>query len=205
VVLSSFIMAVFQPAVIYDGVHFSDISAEFTIRYHFDKAVVGFVLLAFLYKRVNRWREWKEVGRNILPIYIVTMLAVLFLGMMLGYFVYDPKLSSLILWWGVGNLFITCIAEEAFFRLLIQAPLQDGLKKIRFGAVIALIITSILFGLVHAGGGWIMVLGATLAGLGYGYAYLRTGRVEAAILLHFALNLTHFLFFAYPRALSLAI
>jgi membrane protease YdiL (CAAX protease family) len=43
------------------------------------------------------------------------------------------------------------------------------------------------------------VLAATVAGLGYGWAFLRTGRIEAAIAVHFAVNAVHFLLFAYPR------
>jgi len=39
---------------------------------------------------------------------------------------------------------------------------------------------------------------STVAGLGYGWVYQRTGRIEASILTHFALNLVHFLLFTYP-------
>lgn len=35
-------------------------------------------------------------------------------------------------------------------------------------------------------------------GLFYGYAYQRTHRLESAILVHFLVNLSHFLFFSYP-------
>jgi membrane protease YdiL (CAAX protease family) len=35
----------------------------------------------------------------------------------------------------------------------------------------------------------------------YGYAYLKTGRIEAAVFAHLILNITHFLFFAYPYAI----
>jgi membrane protease YdiL (CAAX protease family) len=43
-----------------------------------------------------------------------------------------------------------------------------------------------------------LVLLATIAGLFYGAAYLRTRRIEGAILTHFALNAAHFLAFTYP-------
>jgi hypothetical protein len=39
---------------------------------------------------------------------------------------------------------------------------------------------------------------ATIAGLGYGWIYQRTGRIEASILTHFALNAVHFFAFSYP-------
>jgi membrane protease YdiL (CAAX protease family) len=46
------------------------------------------------------------------------------------------------------------------------------------------------------------VLLATVAGLFYGAAYLRTRRIEGAILTHFALNAVHFLAFTYPALAS---
>ncbi len=39
---------------------------------------------------------------------------------------------------------------------------------------------------------------ATIAGLFYGYAYWKTNRLEASILVHFGLNLIHFVAFSYP-------
>ncbi len=39
---------------------------------------------------------------------------------------------------------------------------------------------------------------AMLAGLGYGHAYLKSGRIEAAILGHFTLNGIHFIALSYP-------
>ena len=39
---------------------------------------------------------------------------------------------------------------------------------------------------------------AAVAGAGYGWAYLRTQRIEASILTHFALNAVHFFGFTYP-------
>jgi membrane protease YdiL (CAAX protease family) len=57
----------------------------------------------------------------------------------------------------------------------------------------------VLFGLAHLGGGWSHALAAAVAGLGYGAAYLRTQRIEAAMAVHFSVNALHLLFFTYPR------
>ena len=59
-------------------------------------------------------------------------------------------------------------------------------------------VSALAFGLAHAGGGWRYVLLATIAGTGYALAWQRTGRIEASILAHFAVNATHFLLFTYP-------
>ena len=45
-------------------------------------------------------------------------------------------------------------------------------------------------------------LAATLAGVGYGVAYQRTRRIEAAMVVHFALNAVHLLLFTYPALAS---
>jgi membrane protease YdiL (CAAX protease family) len=42
------------------------------------------------------------------------------------------------------------------------------------------------------------VLLGTLAGTGYALAFRRSGRLEMAVLTHFAVNATHFLLFTYP-------
>ena len=50
----------------------------------------------------------------------------------------------------------------------------------------------------HLAGGWRYAALAAIAGLGYGWAMRRTGRLEAAVLTHFGLNLVHLLLFSYP-------
>lgn len=58
---------------------------------------------------------------------------------------------------------------------------------------------------LSAAGGPTYVVLSTVAGVGYGRAYLHAGnRIEASLLAHFTLNAVHFLGFTYP-ALSRAI
>jgi membrane protease YdiL (CAAX protease family) len=95
------------------------------------------------------------------------------------------------------NLFTTCLAEEAFFRALIQGRLTDALGARKHGAAVAIGVAAVLFGIAHGYGGVPLVALATLAGIGYGLAY-RRGGIEAAILTHFALNAAHFVLFTYP-------
>lgn len=52
-----------------------------------------------------------------------------------------------------------------------------------------------LFGLVHFGGGIRYVVLATIAGVGYGLAFHRSGRIEMSMLAHFTVNSIRFLFF----------
>jgi len=52
--------------------------------------------------------------------------------------------------------------------------------------------------LAHYMGGNNYILLATVAGVGYGWVYRHTGRIEASILTHFSLNSLHLLLFTYP-------
>jgi membrane protease YdiL (CAAX protease family) len=66
--------------------------------------------------------------------------------------------------------------------------------------VLAISAGAVLFGLAHFAGGATYVTLATAAGAGYGIVYHRTRSIEMSMLVHFGLNATHFLLFAYPRA-----
>ncbi len=80
----------------------------------------------------------------------------------------------------------------------MQARLASALAPVKFGSAIDVIVSALLFGLAHFGGGLAYVGLATLAGLGYGIAYARTQRIESAILTHFLLNAVHFVGFTFP-------
>lgn len=79
----------------------------------------------------------------------------------------------------------------------IQGTLAEHLKRYPYGNYLALVLASILFGLMHMGG-WIYVLLATSAGMFYGWIYQKTRSVEASIITHFLLNAMHFIGFTYP-------
>ena len=73
---------------------------------------------------------------------------------------------------------VTAVPEEFLFRGLIQNLLSRWL-----GVPLGLAIASVVFGLSHLPDPRYAVL-ATIAGLAYGYVYLRTGRVTAAAITH---------------------
>jgi membrane protease YdiL (CAAX protease family) len=100
--------------------------------------------------------------------------------------------------WAPVNLFFTCLSEEAFFRGFVQQELAcEGSGTAR--TLVALSAAALLFGLAHYAGGATYVLAGVIAGLGYGWAFLRTRRIESAMLVHFGVNAAHFLLFVYPR------
>nr|WP_253284756.1 MULTISPECIES: CPBP family intramembrane glutamic endopeptidase [unclassified Ruegeria] len=99
-------------------------------------------------------------------------------------------------WWLVfvlSNLFLTCLTEEAFFRGYLQSAIIS-----RLGAVGGVIAASLLFGLVHFGGGPALVVFASILGLACGLGYYATQRLWVPVAMHFGFNLVHLLLFTYP-------
>ena len=127
------------------------------------------------------------------------------LSLLFGYVHVDIKIIPLFFVWAWTNLFFTCMAEEGFFRGFVQKHLVALLGKYRYGSETGVGAASLLFGLAHYAGGAKYILLATVAGVGYGWAYYRTQRTEAGILTHFMLNSIHFFFHLSRFSLSLEI
>ncbi|GGZ08819.1 lysostaphin resistance A-like protein [Pseudoduganella plicata] len=175
----------------------ADGAAPITQYINLDKAIAGIVLIAFYGLPARTRADWRAVGRA-WPIVVATPVLVLGLALLTGVVEWAPKLPSSTGTFLASNLLITCVAEEAFFRALVQRGLQNSLSGKRYGVAVAIGVTSIVFGIAHLGGGVPMILLATLAGIGYGLALWRSGRIEAAILTHFVVNALRFLLVAGP-------
>lgn len=180
---------------IYKSLQFSPDSIPFTMYLNFDKPLVGFFVLLFWLKlRVQEFsRTHVYETTKILSMLILTMLP---LAVGIGYVRWDLKFPDLSWIWMLNNLFFVCFAEEGFFRGFIQKGVAELLPKSL--SILAIFVAALLFGLAHYKGGWAYIGLSTFAGLFYGYAFHKTGRLEAAILVHFGLNVVHFLFFSYP-------
>ncbi|MBO9685418.1 MAG: CPBP family intramembrane metalloprotease [Mitsuaria chitosanitabida] len=174
-----------------------------TLKYlNFDKGVAGLLMLAVLATQQRRVRVASATALSrlaqrtgtppwALPAVIVATLAVPWL-LAVASGIGQPTLrwpdnAGLFL---TANLFLTCVAEEAAFRGVVQ-----GLLARRLGTDLRtargwlpVLVAALLFGAAHAAGGIAYVGLATLAGLGYGLAYALTRRIEVAIGLHVALN-----------------
>lgn len=188
----------FHNPVLAEGIRFSGDGAPFSLWANFDKAVVGIVLVGVFCERIASLDAWLAMLGRIAPVVLSTLVVVLGLGWLLGQVRPDLKWTPYSAWFLASNLFITCVAEEAFFRSFLLEKLAGVMRGWQGGVLVAVLATSILFGLAHLGGGVLLALLATLAGLHYAAAYLLSGRVEGAILTHFALNAVHFLAWTYP-------
>jgi len=88
---------------------------------------------------------------------------------------------------------LVALMEEVLFRGMIQNLLTRRLGNDK----LSLPIAAIVFGLAHlnnategfATPNWAYALMATLAGLAYGWVWMRTGRVTASAITHALVNL----------------
>jgi membrane protease YdiL (CAAX protease family) len=183
-----------QPQVLSEG------AAPYGISVGFPKVVTGIIILGLINPLLVRsWRELGHVLTRALPVFAITATVGMAVVIGMGYSSFAPKWTVLFLLFAPVNLFFTCLSEEAFFRGYVQHELSRIGSRPALAAGIALVIAAILFGLAHFGGGTNYVIAAAIAGLGYGWAFMRTQRIEAAMAVHFGVNATHFLLFTYPR------
>jgi membrane protease YdiL (CAAX protease family) len=173
---------------------FSQDAPPFTQYANYDKGAAGLILLAMVCRK-SAMRDWGTTLLRALPIAAVATVAVLGSAVAIGYVRADIKLTETAAIFIAVNLFFTVIAEEALFRGFIQQQLTN------FGhpAAFSIFFSAALFGAAHLGGGPAFAILATLAGLGYAWAYQAAGRIEAPILVHCAVNAIHFAFFTYPH------
>jgi len=188
----------FHNPVLVDHEQVSAGAPPFTLYANFDKAIAGIVLMGVFCAPIRALTDWPAMLRRTLPVLAATLVVVLGAGVLLGVVRADVKWLPWTSWFLVNNLLITCVTEEAFFRGFLLGGLARRIGEGRAGIAVAVVVSTLLFGLAHAAGGPLPVLFATLAGFGYAAAYLRSGRIEGAILTHFALNAVHFVAFTYP-------
>ncbi|MES2677214.1 MAG: CPBP family glutamic-type intramembrane protease [Pseudomonadota bacterium] len=186
---------------VWSDVKLSEKSASFSFWLNFDKPIIGFLLLLFAYQPVRKLSEWREIfSKDCCLFYGLSILVILVLGLLSSYLVFDPKIVGykFLFLWSLKMLFFTTIVEELFFRFFIQNNAIKLLSNLKNGKILGLILSSFIFGIFHLPAGILFAALAFLAGLLYGGIYLKTNRLESAILLHFAVNFIHLIFFAYP-------
>lgn len=191
----------FHNPLLVNAMRTSPDAVPFTLYANFDKASVGLLLLACFAPRVASLPELRAIAVPTLAASVATAAVSIGAAWVAGYVRFEPKLAALPPFtpeFLFANLFFTCVAEEAFFRGLIQERLTRTVANRPRLGFLPVVLSAILFGLAHLGGGTLYLVLATLAGLGYAWVYAKTRRVEAAVVTHFAVNATHFLFFTYP-------
>ncbi|MBY5946346.1 CPBP family intramembrane glutamic endopeptidase [Photobacterium rosenbergii] len=183
----------FDNLLILDNALTGSNSIPFTMYLNLDKPLIIFGLLLLSPTMLS---HTTASTRSQLAILGSLFVAVPLLAWATG--IVEPELSMPDWIWVfiINNLLFTCVAEEALFRGYIQRGLCQ-----RFSPTIGILTASILFGMAHFAGGILFILVATLAGILYGLTYYWSGKLAYAILIHFAFNLVHLMFFTYPMAI----
>lgn len=184
----------FTPLLLSEPRPISADAAPYVVRLHWDKLLPGATLLAWW------WRRPRPPAARPLPAWgcaLATLLAAPALALALGVVAWQPKWPTELLVWLAVNLGVTVLAEELLFRGLLQGALVA-----RLGAARGIGLGAALFGLAHAPFSLPFALVAGVAGLGYGWVLQLSGRLYAAVLLHGAVNLLHFLLLSYPLRLA---
>lgn len=194
-VIASHALPGFHSLPWFSNITFSDGANPFTLEGHFDKPWAGIILmLAYSplspgIKTPQRAFIW-ALAASTLMIVIGIIAAV----------PVEPKWQPAIAVFLLHNLFFTCIAEEVFFRLLLQQPLHQAFDRFRYGNALAIITVSTLFLAVHFHPG-ISLNSLALIGIGgtlYAVIYHVTRAAQSAILTHFLTNALHIILLRYP-------
>ncbi|WP_028867076.1 CPBP family intramembrane glutamic endopeptidase [Psychromonas arctica] len=196
-------------------------AVPYTLYANFDKGMAGLLVCAYFFSKSQTTKALdtttplttasNTTTANIVtvktstmtmlkqPFFIIicTVLATLTVALMIGLVGFSPKVPDFWLAFIAINLLFTCVAEEAFFRGLLQTKLSQLITVKRL-AIFAPLITAAVFALAHFIGGWSYVLVSGVAGFGYSYIFYKTQRLEWAILCHWLVNISHFFLFTYP-------
>lgn len=188
---------------IVNGTLLSADALPFSMYLNFDKPIVGLLILGFgNLPLLKSKKDWYRAFVKTAPIAILGTFVIGGLAYAFGYIKFEPKWGDFFFVWFTNNVFLTVIAEEVFFRGFVQKYLSVSFEKNRFGSGLALLMASILFAVVHAGGLPYILL-AFFSGILYGWVYIKTNRIEASILTHLFLNSTHILLLTYPGLASI--
>jgi uncharacterized protein len=184
-----------NPRVV-DGAVLGPDALPYTEFLNFDKGLSGLILLGlYVPDRVQR-DDGARHASAFLWRFVVLVVGMTALAVLSGYVRWDPKLPS---WWPVwlwSMVVLTALPEEALFRGVVQSWIATW--RLDDAGWSAIVTAGLVFGLAHLAGGWMYVLVASVAGVGYGWIYARTHSIGAAIAAHTGLNAVHFFLFSYP-------
>lgn len=172
-----------------------DQSAPFTLSVSVAMMAITILLLA-LHPLTHRFMDVVRAIRLGVSTGFLISIPVLSADYVMGGIDWNPGFpdSEYLVLWLMGQVFVVSM-EESFFRGFLQRRFAQAMPL--WGAIA---LTSLLFGLAHFGGGWMWIVGATIAGIGYGWIYERSGRrLESAMAAHATLNAIHLGLFSYPN------
>jgi uncharacterized protein len=168
-----------------------------TILLALSTGVAAFVVLRRL-EGVGYAIEWvRGSGWIVLSHFLLFAAIAVPLGISVGFIAYDPSVARLrsLPVAVIGITFFTAWPEEFLFRGILQNLFSGTLKSQWIGLAVA----SVVFGLSHIlhapFPNWKYVILATIAGVFYGHAWMKTGSLLPGALVHALVDISwHVLF-----------
>lgn len=156
---------------------------------------------------------WKSEVWEGIVMGFAAMFGIWVMGWLIGIYTFDGfgwQRDAVQSWiWSIASYFVLMMAvgyyEELWVRGYQMRVLAEGLWIGRISAklavVLSVIITSLVFGFLHANNpnaSWVSTLNVSLAGLMLAIPYVLTGRLWLSIGLHFSWNFTQGAVFGFP-------
>lgn len=173
----------------------------FSLHANIAKGLAGFILLLLLWPKAYP-SDNRTPAHYYWLLLIVSPPIILAAGVALLDLQWQPKLLQHIVIFAFANLFLTCVAEEVFLRLLLQRPLirvvAQWTGKPWLSEALAVLLLTFIFVAIHAGLSGAAIQVYALAGFCYTLSYSLSKNILFPIALHFSVNLGHFALLTYP-------
>ena len=126
--------------LVFDAVAVSHSAELYTLYWNYDKALAG-VLLYVVRVQPQQRTGWSSVIITTTVLAVLTPALVVVPALVMGFVVWNPKLPSILVMWVPANLLVTCLAEETFFRGLLQRHLAKALRaSVPSAGLVALLV-----------------------------------------------------------------
>lgn len=188
-----FFIALYRPGNFNYPLIYHFASLDFPLYANLGKGLAGASILLWLWPTTG---QHKPLGTS-LALALLAVPLVIFTAHGLG-IAWQVKFPAGIVWFLLINLGITVLAEEAFFRLLIQDQLANIWGKSTMAAGLAAIVSVILFTLAHTYPTQPYFALYLLAGSLYCAVYTYSRRLTMTLATHALVNLGHFTLLTYP-------
>ncbi|WP_431242729.1 CPBP family intramembrane glutamic endopeptidase [Flavobacterium sp. P21] len=207
VLIISIILSVFLPVLaIYSSLLFKDLGISKEIQFYISRFAIWIsLLLLFLYSiKLEKqpfllWPETKysfpDFAKAIFITFVKLFIAVYFTGLLIMLFKITAESAVLqkalaLFKKSYFLLFFTCLTAGITEELIFRGYLMPRLELLFKNKIVAIIISSILFGLLHIGYGTLLnVIGSIVIGPVFAVQYEKYRNIKILIVCHFLWDL----------------
>lgn len=186
---------IWNPGALYEG------GEPFSLYVNLSKAIGGYLVVIWLGLGLRHHRSMLVGEQSLLSQMVVALVgtcAILFTAFTFYGVGWKPKIPDGILYFVLVNLMVTVLAEEAFFRLLLQSQIERFFNNKRIGICVGAVVASVLFAFAHAGATGMVFFLFLFAGFIYAAVYAWTRSLLASVAAHFGVNIAHIMLLKYP-------